>query len=91
MQCRRGTGSSSRSRLWDLHTAVSNRSTRSLQNSDNEVTGTLWNAETEHNIPFCKVYKQIVSCACFHFLTVVTGLDLARRNHLLIAFVARCR
>jgi len=60
-------------------------------NSDNEAAETLLIAGTEHNIPYCKVYKQIVSDACFHFLTVVTGLDFARRNQLLIASVARCR
>jgi hypothetical protein len=91
MQCGRGTGSSKRSCLWDLRITVSNRSTRSLQNSDNEAAGTHLVAGTEHNIPFHKVYKQIVSNACFHFLTVVIGLDFARRNQLLIASVARCR
>jgi hypothetical protein len=60
-------------------------------NSDNEVAGTLLIAGTEHNIHYCKVYKQIVSDACFHFLTVVPGLDFARRNQLLIASVARYR
>jgi hypothetical protein len=71
--------------------SCSNRSTRSLQNSDNEEAGTPLTAGTEHNIPFYKVYKQIVSNTCFHFLTVVIGLDFARRNHLLIASVARYR
>lgn len=51
--------------------------------------GLFWIIGAEHNSPPRKVYKQIVSCACFHFLTVMIGLDLTRRNHLHIALVAR--
>jgi hypothetical protein len=59
-------------------------------NSEDKVAGTFfWNTGTEHNTPLWKVYKQTVSCACFHFLTVVIGIDLTRQNHLRIAIVAR--
>lgn len=40
-------------------------------NSEDKLDGTLWIIGTEHNTPPRRVYKQIVSCACFHFLTVV--------------------
>ena len=40
-------------------------------NSEDSWMGLFWIIGTEHNTPPRKVYKQIVSCACFHFLRVV--------------------
>lgn len=51
--------------------SCSNRPARSLQTPKTRWLGLFWNTGTEHNIPSWKVYKQTVSCTCFHFLTVV--------------------
>jgi hypothetical protein len=49
----------------------SNRSTFTLHTPKTRWLGLFWIMETEHSIPIWKAYKQTVSCACFHFLTVV--------------------
>lgn len=41
MQCGKSTGSPSKSRLWDLQQAVSNRSKRSLHTLEDNMAGTL--------------------------------------------------
>jgi len=89
MQRGRGTGSSSKSSLWDLQQAgrIDQRVLYKLRRQSG--WDFFWNTGTEHNTPLWKVYKQTVSCLCFHFLTVVIGIDLTRQNHLRIAIVAR--
>lgn len=44
---------------------------RSLHTRQTKWLGLFLEQGTELNIPARKVYKQAVSCVCFHFLTVV--------------------
>lgn len=55
---------------WDLHQAVSELM-RSLSTLADNVLVCRCATETEHNLSLRDVYKQIVCCKGFHFLTVV--------------------
>ena len=70
--------------------ALWNRPTRSLSTLGDKITGILLDSgDWAQYIPLGKVYKQAVSCDCFHFLAVVTRLRYYSSEPFAYAMVAR--